>query len=70
MIAGLEEPDEGRVVIYGQDNTKVRVQDRNVGFVFQHYAAFKHMTVFDNIAFGLQDPRRGERARSASASSS
>ena len=54
VIAGLEEPDEGRVLINGQDNTKVRVQDRNVGFVFQHYAAFKHMTVYDNIAFGLK----------------
>ena len=54
VIAGLEEPDEGRVVIHGQDNTKVRVQDRNVGFVFQHYAAFKHMTVYNNIAYGLK----------------
>ncbi len=54
VIAGLEEPDQGRVVINGQDNTKVRVQDRDVGFVFQHYAAFKHMTVFDNIAYGLR----------------
>ncbi len=54
VIAGLEEPDEGRVVIHGQDNTEVRVQDRNVGFVFQHYAAFKHMTVYNNIAFGLK----------------
>ena len=54
VIAGLERPDEGRVVISGEDTTAVRVQDRNVGFVFQHYAAFKHMTVFDNIAFGLR----------------
>jgi sulfate/thiosulfate transport system ATP-binding protein len=54
VIAGLEEPDEGRVVIHGQDNTGVRVQDRNVGFVFQHYAAFKHMTVYNNIAYGLK----------------
>ncbi len=54
VIAGLEEPDKGRVVIHGQDNTKVRVQDRNVGFVFQHYAAFKHMTVYNNIAYGLK----------------
>jgi sulfate/thiosulfate transport system ATP-binding protein len=54
VIAGLEEPDDGRVVINGQDNTKVRVQDRDVGFVFQHYAAFKHMTVYDNIAYGLR----------------
>jgi sulfate transport system ATP-binding protein len=54
VIAGLEQPDAGSVVIAGQDSTTVRVQDRNVGFVFQHYAAFKHMTVFDNIAFGLR----------------
>jgi sulfate/thiosulfate transport system ATP-binding protein len=54
VIAGLEEPDEGRVVIADEDTTAVRVQDRNVGFVFQHYAAFKHMTVFDNVAFGLR----------------
>ena len=54
MIAGLEQPDDGRVLISGDDTTRTRVQDRNVGFVFQHYAAFKHMTVFDNIAFGLK----------------
>jgi sulfate/thiosulfate transport system ATP-binding protein len=54
VIAGLERPEAGRVVISGEDTTAVRVQDRNVGFVFQHYAAFKHMTVFDNIAFGLR----------------
>jgi sulfate/thiosulfate transport system ATP-binding protein len=54
VIAGLEEPDSGQIVINGEDNTNVRVQDRNVGFCFQHYAAFKHMTVFENIAFGLK----------------
>src|SRR4051794_40105729 len=54
VIAGLEEPDAGQVLISGEDSTGTRVQDRNVGFVFQHYAAFKHMTVFDNIAFGLK----------------
>jgi sulfate/thiosulfate transport system ATP-binding protein len=54
VIAGLEQPDTGQVLISGEDNTQTRVQDRNVGFVFQHYAAFKHMTVFDNIAFGLR----------------
>jgi sulfate/thiosulfate transport system ATP-binding protein len=54
VIAGLEQPDEGTVVISGEDTTAVRVQDRNVGFVFQHYAAFKHMSVYDNIAFGLK----------------
>ena len=54
VIAGLERADEGSVLIGGTDTTAVPVQDRNVGFVFQHYAAFKHMTVFDNIAFGLR----------------
>jgi sulfate transport system ATP-binding protein len=54
VIAGLEQPDEGTVVISGQDYSDVRTQDRNVGFVFQHYAAFKHMNVYDNIAFGLR----------------
>src|SRR6266511_2631570 len=59
VIAGLEQPDEGQVLISGEDNTGTRVQDRNVGFVFQHYAAFKHMTVFDNIAFGLKIRGKG-----------
>jgi sulfate/thiosulfate transport system ATP-binding protein len=59
VIAGLEQPDEGKVLIEGEDNTGTRVQDRNVGFVFQHYAAFKHMTVFDNIAFGLRIRGKG-----------
>jgi sulfate transport system ATP-binding protein len=54
VIAGLEQADRGSVRIAGEDTTRVRVQDRNVGFVFQHYAAFKHMTVFDNIAYGLR----------------
>jgi sulfate transport system ATP-binding protein len=62
VIAGLEQPDAGRVLISGEDATPVRVQDRNVGFVFQHYAAFKHMTVFDNIAFGLKIRAEGNGA--------
>jgi sulfate/thiosulfate transport system ATP-binding protein len=53
VIAGLENPDAGDVVISGQDTTGVPPQDRGVGFVFQHYAAFKHMTVRDNVGFGL-----------------
>jgi sulfate/thiosulfate transport system ATP-binding protein len=53
VIAGLEEPDGGRIVISGEEMTRVPVQSRNVGFCFQHYAAFKHMTVRDNVAFGL-----------------
>jgi sulfate transport system ATP-binding protein len=52
-IAGLEELDDGRVVIGDEDATKAPPQKRNVGFVFQHYAAFKHMSVFENVAFGL-----------------
>jgi sulfate transport system ATP-binding protein len=58
VIAGLEEPDSGRVVINGQDMTQVPVQNRNVGFCFQHYAAFKHMTVGNNVAFGLSIRKR------------
>jgi sulfate/thiosulfate transport system ATP-binding protein len=54
VIAGLEIPDTGTVTINGTDATRLTPQRRNVGFVFQHYAAFKHMTVFNNVAFGLQ----------------
>jgi sulfate transport system ATP-binding protein len=54
VIAGLEVPDTGRVVVEGEDTTDKRVQDRNVGFVFQHYALFRHMTIFENVAFGLR----------------
>ncbi len=53
LIAGLEQPDSGRVLLAGRDVTGLSVQERGIGFVFQHYAAFKHMTVRDNIAFGL-----------------
>ena len=53
MIAGLEDPDEGRIELEGQDVTHISAQDRKVGFVFQHYALFRHMTVRENIAFGL-----------------
>ncbi len=58
VIAGLEQPDAGRIVISDRDTTDVPVQDRGVGFVFQHYAAFKHMTVKNNIAFGLSIRKR------------
>src|SRR5215210_598705 len=58
VIAGLEAPDRGRVVISGKDTTAIPVQDRGVGFVFQHYAAFKHMTVHDNVAFALSIRKR------------
>jgi sulfate transport system ATP-binding protein len=53
LIAGLEPPDEGRVLIAGADVTQIPARRREVGFVFQHYAPFKHLTVFDNVAFGL-----------------
>jgi sulfate transport system ATP-binding protein len=58
VIAGLEQPDAGSVSISGLDVTGRAPQDRGVGFVFQHYAAFKHMTVWDNIAFGLSIRKR------------
>ena len=53
-IAGLDRPDSGSVVIHGEDVTNVPPQRRGIGFVFQHYAAFKHLTVRDNVAFGLK----------------
>jgi sulfate/thiosulfate transport system ATP-binding protein len=62
VIAGLERPDSGRVLISGEEATTLRPQDRGVGFVFQHYAAFKHMTVYDNIAFGLKIRKRDKRS--------
>ncbi|HEX5857043.1 MAG TPA: sulfate ABC transporter ATP-binding protein, partial [Microbacterium sp.] len=58
VIAGLEAPDAGAVLIGGEDITSQAVKDRGVGFVFQHYAAFKHMTVRDNVAFGLSIRKR------------
>ena len=58
VIAGLEQPDAGEVFLDGEDVTRRQPQARGVGFVFQHYAAFKHMTVWDNIAFGLTIRRR------------
>ncbi len=58
VISGLEHPDEGRVFIFGQDMTHLPPQKRGVGFVFQHYAAFKHMSVRENIAFGLKIRKR------------
>jgi sulfate/thiosulfate transport system ATP-binding protein len=58
VIAGLEQPDAGQVCLEGRDVTNVAPQQRGVGFVFQHYAAFKHMTVRENVAFGLRIRRR------------
>lgn len=65
-IAGLETPDTGKILIDGRDATHIDVQQRNIGFVFQHYALFKHLTVRQNIAFGLeirQHPRQLIRKR-------
>src|SRR3954447_405811 len=60
VIAGLERPDSGTVSIAGLDVTGRPPQERGVGFVFQHYAAFKHMTVHDNVAFGLSIRKRAK----------
>ncbi len=54
LVAGLEYPTQGRILFGEEDASWKSVQERNVGFVFQHYALFKHMTVFDNVAFGLR----------------
>ena len=54
IIAGLETADAGAVLYHDEDVTHTPARDRNVGFVFQHYALFRHMTVFENIAFGLR----------------
>jgi sulfate transport system ATP-binding protein len=61
VIAGLESPDHGRVLIGGREVTADPARTRGVGFVFQHYAPFKHMTVFDNVAFGLTVRKRPKR---------
>ena len=58
IVAGLERPDSGEVLLAGEDATGLAPQRRNVGFVFQHYAAFKHMTVRDNVAFALAIRKR------------
>ena len=70
IIAGLEQPDSGVVEIHGADATRVPPQRRGIGFVFQHYAAFKHMTVRDNVAFGLKIRKQPKDAHRASASTS
>jgi len=63
VIAGLEKPDSGIVTVNGADNSTRSFRDREVGFVFQHYALFRHMTVFENVAFGLRvRPRRSRPA--------
>lgn len=61
LIAGLDQPTEGRIFFGGEDASQKSVQERHVGFVFQHYALFRHMTVADNIAFGLKVRPRATR---------
>jgi len=61
IIAGLEWPDDGQVFFDGEDALARNVRDRHVGFVFQHYALFRHLTVFENVAFGLRVRPRAQR---------
>ena len=61
IIAGLETADTGNILFSGEDTTEVDVRERQVGFVFQHYALFRHMTVFENVAFGLRVKPRNQR---------
>jgi sulfate transport system ATP-binding protein len=63
IIAGLETADSGEIFFHGEDARKKRTRDRHVGFVFQHYALFRHMTVFENVAFGLRVKPRAVRPR-------
>ncbi len=65
IIAGLEQADSGQVLLEGEDASGTHVRERQVGFVFQHYALFKHMTVFDNVAFGMRMKPRGQRPSEA-----
>jgi sulfate transport system ATP-binding protein len=65
IIAGLETADSGTIAFSGEDTTHVHVRERQVGFVFQHYALFRHMTVFENVAFGLRVKPRGVRPSDA-----
>jgi len=65
IIAGLESADQGSILFSGEDTTDVHVRERQVGFVFQHYALFRHMTVADNVAFGLRVKPRGQRPSEA-----
>ena len=60
IISGLEKADSGEIVLDGSDASKTSVKDRKVGFVFQHYALFENMTIFDNVAFGLRVRRKRE----------
>ena len=62
ILAGLEVPDAGSVHFHGEDTTVTDVRDRNVGFVFQHYALFNHLTIFENVAFGLRVRPKSNRS--------
>lgn len=61
IIAGLDQADQGAVLFHGQDVTTVSARDRHVGFVFQHYALFGHLTIFENVAFGLRVRPKADR---------
>jgi sulfate transport system ATP-binding protein len=61
ILAGLERPDQGRIFLQGTEVTDQRISERRVGFVFQHYALFRHMSVTDNVAFGLTVLPRAQR---------
>ena len=65
IMAGLDSPDAGQVLLHGEDATARDVRERRVGFVFQHYALFNHMTVFENVAFGLRVQPRARRPAEA-----
>ena len=65
IIAGMETADQGEILFSGAEATHLHARDRNVGFVFQHYALFRHMTVFENVAFGLRVKPRKERPSDA-----
>ena len=65
IMAGLESPDAGGLLLNGEEALGLKPRDRQVGFVFQHYALFRHMTVFENVAFGLKVRPRGQRLGSA-----
>ena len=64
-IAGLETIEAGRILLEGEDATRIPARERRIGFVFQHYALFRHMTVFENVAFGLRARPRGRRPNEA-----